>query len=626
MIAAIEKMSGKVLDPTWLAGPIFDKELRVSSRRRRNYSLRFLYVLALMFFIAAVWLGTVDIQGNATVIQSRMAQAGTRIITRVVIFQFVAMQILAIIMLSNAISDEVYHRTLGLLMTTPVNSFQIVMGKVLSRMLQLILLLGITLPVLAIVRVFGGVSWGYLLSSLCITLTAAVFAGALSLLMSINNRRSYAVILQTLFLLATFYFIMPMVVAALWGRLNGHLFSIPVYGGMPPAVQTLRGSLLVLTLLHINPITGIAITTAQMLSPIAQTVPYSWLVQCIVLLVFSVLVLMWATAVVRKTALRQATGQLDGWFKSRRKKRKETVSAAVAAAGDNVRGAIKRVIGPPVVWRELRAPFIQGVDNRNNYIGLAVTIVALAITYLASARAKCLDEAFVHTAYIMLFGFIGTVVNMIFATTRITSEKESQSWLLLLATPLSNEEILFGKAVSAVRRCLPIWALMAGHVLLFVAIGYIHPSAIVLLLLLVTWVTVFVTGAGLYFSTRFTRTTSAAVAGFALIFGLWAIAPILTGLFVTIEPQSRLPYMSAWAHPAVQAEIIVASTTGPENADDSWKGIEYDRSRIAYHPDGKTIHFGRMMYIMAIVSASYVLAGLLFFWRAKLRVRRNVFT
>ncbi|MBP7052328.1 MAG: hypothetical protein KBE65_15045 [Phycisphaerae bacterium] len=34
----------RVLSLAWLTGPIFDKELRVSSRRRRNYVLRFLYI------------------------------------------------------------------------------------------------------------------------------------------------------------------------------------------------------------------------------------------------------------------------------------------------------------------------------------------------------------------------------------------------------------------------------------------------------------------------------------------------------------------------------------------------------------------------------------------------------
>jgi len=615
MIAHVERMTQRVLDPTWLAGPIFDKELRVSSRRRRSYSLRFFYVLVLMFFIAAVWLSVVDVQGSATVQQSRMAEAGRQIITGIEVFQFVAMQILAVVMLSNAVSDEVYHRTLGLLMTTAISSLQIVLGKVLSRLLQLILLLAITFPVLAIVRVLGGVSWGYLLSSLCITLTAAIFAGSLSLLISIRNRRAYAVILQTLFILTSFYFILPMVIATRGGQMSG-----PLSMGQ----SSLNPSLAVV-LLHINPVAGIALTTSQALSPVGQALPYSWPLQCVAMLGLSALVLAWATVVVRKVALRQATGQLDAWFKPKRQKRRSPAPIA-ADAGDCPQGAIKRVVGPPVIWRELRAPFIQGVDNRNNYIGLAVTIGTLLFTYLSWARAKYLDESFVHVSYVMLFGFLGTVVNVVFATTRITSEKESQSWLLLLATPLSDGEILFGKAVSAVRRCVPLWGLLAGHVILFVIVGYIHAIAAVHLFLLVAWVTCFVTGAGLYFGVRFTRTTSAVVAGFALILGLWAVVPILVGLLAVVSPQSRLPGMLAWAHPAVQAQIIMDGAAGRENASVSWKAIEYNRSRGVYHPGGRAIHVGWMTYVMAVVSALYILVGLLFFWRARCRLRRHVFT
>ena len=39
----------------WLTGPILDKELRVSSRRRRNYWLRFVYIALLMIPLAVVF-------------------------------------------------------------------------------------------------------------------------------------------------------------------------------------------------------------------------------------------------------------------------------------------------------------------------------------------------------------------------------------------------------------------------------------------------------------------------------------------------------------------------------------------------------------------------------------------
>ena len=85
MIAQTQRMFRMVLDPAWWTGPIFDKELRVSSRRRRNYSLRFFYVLVLTIFVAVVWLSYMDIRGNATVQQALMAEAGKRIITRIVV-------------------------------------------------------------------------------------------------------------------------------------------------------------------------------------------------------------------------------------------------------------------------------------------------------------------------------------------------------------------------------------------------------------------------------------------------------------------------------------------------------------------------------------------------------------
>jgi ABC-type transport system involved in multi-copper enzyme maturation permease subunit len=201
-----------------------------------------------------------------------------------------------------------------------------------------------------------------------------------------------------------------------------------------------------------------------------------------------------------------------------------------------------------VVWKELRAPFIQGIDNRNSYIGLTLTILALLATYILIDR----DEDFAHVMYVMLFIFLGVVVNILFSATRITTEKESQSWSLLLATPLSDWEILFGQAVGAFRRCLPIWGLLAGHVVLFVLLGYIHPIAFLHLALLVAWLTCFLTGVGLYFSTRFARTTSAV--SFALFLASGRSRPIVIRL------------LGVMAGEATWSRLHVASSTMQTNA------------------------------------------------------------
>jgi len=595
------------LRPGWLTGPIFEKELRVSSRRGRSYALRFFYIALLTVFVAIVWLGTVQYQGGAAVQQSRMASAGKQITTTIVIFQFVAMQLLAVIMLSNAISDEVYHRTLGLLMTTSITSLQIVMGKVLSRLLQLVLLAAISLPILAIVRVFGGVSWDYLLASLCVTLTAALLAGLLSLSFSIENRRAYGVIIRTACALATFYFVLPALIAVAWG------FLLPLLHVAPGAGSFLSSGPATL-LMHLNPFYGIGALTDRMVAPGRRLPAFFWPLHCTLMLGLSALILARAVRIVRKVALRQATGEfLQTGVKTKRGKRERRVVP------------VKRVQGPPVVWKELRAPFIQGIDNRNSYIGLTVTILALIGTYIPPALDGSLDEDFAHVMYVLLFVFLGVMTNILFSATRITTEKESQSWSLLLATPLRDWEILFGKAVGAFRRCLPIWGLLAGHVLLFVLLGYIHPVAFLHLTLLVAWLTCFVTGAGLYFSSRFARTTSAVVASFGLTIGLWALGPIVVGILGLVARHEAAFTKYLWTHPAIQTAVIVGGAAGRENAHTALRALSFGGDRAMFNAGPGAYGVGRATAILALIAAAYILAGLFLFWRAKCRLRRNVF-
>ena len=92
------------LNGFWLTGPIFDKELRVSSRRRRNYLLRIGYIALLTLFLSIVWANMVgNRRGEDIYAVSRMARAGQEMIILIVWFQFVACQLLAIVMLSTAI-------------------------------------------------------------------------------------------------------------------------------------------------------------------------------------------------------------------------------------------------------------------------------------------------------------------------------------------------------------------------------------------------------------------------------------------------------------------------------------------------------------------------------------------
>ncbi len=316
-----------LLSFAWLTGPIFDKEMRVSSRRRRNYVLRFLYIGMFAFLLALVWAETMPYHSTAAYQSSRMALAGQAIVNVVLWFEFITVQAIAVVMLSTSISDEIYHRTLGVLMTTPIGSFQIVVGKLLSKLLQLVLLLAISLPLLAVVRVFGGVPWDLLLCGLCVTLTTALFVGSLSLFFSIFTRRAYSVILMTIVTLGLLFVLIPLFVAFL-----------EYYPQEPPA-SFWRG------LSYVNPYAVLVAATASTYgSQLFATI--WWPGHCGVMLGASGLVLLLAMMLVRKAALRQAMGHTSLW--SGRGARRPEKSMAD--------GRVARVVGPPVLWKDCRNP------------------------------------------------------------------------------------------------------------------------------------------------------------------------------------------------------------------------------------------------------------------------------
>jgi len=579
------------LSLSWLTGPIFEKELRVSSRRRRNYVLRFAYLSLLTGFLALFWLQSVPRGGGSLNQVAGMAEAGKGITSFVIWFQFIAAQIIALIMLSNSISDEVYNRTLGLLMTTPINSFQIVIGKLLSKLLQIILILGISLPLLAIIRVFGGVPWMYVISSLCVTLTAVIFVGSLSLFFSVFSRRAYVVIIIVILTLFVVFGLLP------W--LSGFLYYFMKSRWPGPRLTQI--------IFFPNPYGVMMFSTAMMISPmgaggIGGMGARFWYLHCGIMLAASSVILFLSVCVVRKVALRQATGQMA----VRSSKKARTLSASSSKVAPP-----RRVAGPVVMWKELRTP-VLGRRKIRMIIAIGIGLILLGITYAMCMTFNGLDEGATHIVYVTIFTAIGMLFTAILPATCITSEKESQSWPLLLATTLSDWHILFGKFAGVVHRCMPIWCLLFGHIIIFSLVGYIHPVAIVHFCILVTWIVVFLSGTGLYFSARFKHTTTAVIANFALAGVIWALAPIVLLMIVGISG-GDIDLVSGLmdTHPFFQAAIAIDGAT--------------DSSGTYFWPGMESAGAAESAIWMLACMVGYMFIGWLFVWRAKHRLRRDIF-
>ena len=608
-IALLRTLAGAVPAlPARLTGPIFTKELRVSARRKRNVVLRVAYLAVLGLVVVSMWLGQVrwgDASGAAGI--ARMARAGKAIVATIVWCQFVALQLVAVVVTSTSISDEVYNRTLGVLMTTPITSFQIVMGKLLSRLLHLLLLVALGLPLLAVVRVFGGVDTGYVVAGLCVTLSAAILAGATTMFFSIVFRRAYQTILVVFGIGLLVYLILPIILTLAMAVLSF---------GIDPAV----GAWITLFAAALHPYFALAACTVEMFEPGATaTIGLSayWLagVNCIVGLALAAGILLLCTLLVRRLAMRRVLGAAPAVRAVVVRRRRAGAGSPAPASSARPAGAIRPVRGPAMVWRELRNPMIRNLAGR---IAVPATAGGLLVLTYALA-ADFLDCEVAQSFYGVILLGAALFVTAVTAAACISSEKEARTWPILLASPLRDWEILGAKALGVVRRSLPTWLFLIGHLVLFSLCRCIHPVGVVLLWMLIVGLWAFLTGMGLYCSARFRKTTAAVVTSLGACLALWFGMPFLTGMLDVGLFGGRTEIgQIAWAmNPFAILSVVLGGACGAGAAASPW-GLRFS------WVTGQ-LSLTKMTLWMVLFAGAYAAAGAIFAWRARRLLRRNVF-
>ena len=138
------------------------KELRGRMRGRRAFIIITIHVLLLAAF---AWMleklsensfaGIGSYGGQATYAS---ASVGRGIFSGLLILQTLMVAVLAPAATAGAISSEREHQTLELLAVTPISSLAIVLGKLFSALAWVFVLVLASIPVTALVFVFGGVA------------------------------------------------------------------------------------------------------------------------------------------------------------------------------------------------------------------------------------------------------------------------------------------------------------------------------------------------------------------------------------------------------------------------------------------------------------------------------------
>jgi ABC-type transport system involved in multi-copper enzyme maturation permease subunit len=100
---------------------------------------------------------------------------------------------------AGAISLEREKQTLDLLVTTPITTFAIVFGKLLSTLVYVFLLIAASIPLMAMVFVYGGVAPEDVLKGYVVLIATAIGLGSFGLLCSSLVKRTTAATAITIF-------------------------------------------------------------------------------------------------------------------------------------------------------------------------------------------------------------------------------------------------------------------------------------------------------------------------------------------------------------------------------------------------------------------------------------------
>ena len=486
-----------------LTGPIFDRELRACSRRKRYYLLRMAFIALMLILIAWTWLMATAFaasSGSAAFTAMRMSIVSRSVVASVVWLEFIAMPLLAIIMLSDSISREINKRTMEVLLSTPITALQIVTGKLFSRLFQLLLLAGLTFPLFAIIRVFGGVPWDFVIVSLCVTLTTTCFFAAVSLYYSIRTRQSYKVIGWTLLTGLFVFGLIPGVVSTLNSYQN--------WQWLPQANHVLE---------IINPFIAMAqITTSVMSSNPQGASVFNWVAHCLMTAAATLFIVFLSTFQLRKIMLRLSAGQTA--------KTKRFFGIFARNKSEIVSGReLREVQGDPILWKELNA------DKSHRVIGLKLGSIVwfslIAVVYICAAFFEVLTNPVFHAAFVTILALIAFLRTATLSALSISREKQSRTWPILLTTPIEDAEILKMKTKAILRKTAFFWIVIFGDVLVFSIFLVLNPIAIVGVAVAIIPTVLFLIGVGAYFGMRLKTTTGTMVATFAIPVMLWFLCP-----------------------------------------------------------------------------------------------------
>lgn len=491
-------------------GPVFRHEMLAAGRKRRYVLLRVVLGALLLAMLGIAHESTRQMStvaetltGEAT--DPRLSIAATSQLAASFYGAFAWFTLFGVLgatpaIAAGAIATERERRTIEYLFATDLSNAEIVVDKLAARLLVVVAIVASALPLLAIFRLMGGVPADLVLLHFGQLVTATAMIAAISIAVSTWSERArdavpraYSVVFLTM--------IAPVALA-------GFNSEVTVFA---PSLVDWFTRPLEITLKSINPIwtlgdkggvgggvLGVDLDTPAMLVSMAAQLAVA--AGCLALCVVAV----------RRVHL-ASSGRVDKPSRRRAARRRPPPSDT-----------------SPVLWKERYASTQLKRGGRSQSIVIGFVVAAMVASSLYSLWDSYVGlgrdawQTYFQYAAVMV-GFLGPIVALLAgcrAAGSITYEKERDTWLSLLTTPLRGGEIVRAKLLG--NAMVFRWGVLG--VVALPALGMaVRPAAwpAVLAVAVVGVVTVFATSAiGLWLSLQFRSSVKAIGLTIAVLVGL----------------------------------------------------------------------------------------------------------
>jgi ABC-type Na+ efflux pump permease subunit len=444
-----------------LIGPIFTRELVTAPRRPQHFVYRTLYGTALFVLMCTAWLVLAGTQLVRNV--QDMARFGSILFLILAPLQLALMTFLAALRAASSVAQEKDKKTMLLLLMTRLSNHELVLGKLLASLLDVLVMLASAVPVFMLLALFGGVSLTQVGRVFLVALATVLAAGSLGSTMALAREKTFQALAMTALVLVMWIGLWEAAGAFLGDRMLGSVSVSTIATAASPLRATLAAA-----------------------HPYRDAASF-WLTgdTLFVIVAITIAVLLNVLAIVRlrvwnpgREMFQQPKEGEEGSAHAADQTAVETARAGhVDARVRTIDQRSREVWDNPVLWREM-CTWAYGrkvIVIRVAYLLLvALAAAGLYFTVASGAAFARASEAIIPaTAWPLgLLSLASLIIINALAVTSITTERDGGSLDLLLVTDLSPKEFIFGKMLGVayvtkemlaapLLMCLALWGVGA---------------------------------------------------------------------------------------------------------------------------------------------------------------------